>query len=366
MHRSALSRQNLAHAVHGFFRTAGACLGTFVLLNYACGAFIEGFDVDFLWISFPGLLAPAWTAAAVAGGVALVWAAARPIRRRRVATLTEAALAVLAAGALWNVIGFYFLLGSGEIRSGFPFPSSMLVVIVTGASAWRTWREHVLGSRIDAGDGVGRLVAVHAASFAAVALLGPLAFICTYGATDYSPMDPSRGADCIVVFGAKVGDDGRPSLALADRVREGARLWRAERGRHLVLTGAVGANGSSEPRAMRELALAEGVAAEAIVMDESGADTYRSVLGAARLMRERGWRSSISVSHYFHLLRIQMSARRVGMETLTVPAPMTRRLRREPYYLLRECAAFYVYFFFRWGGAEDAARNAVAGGGPSM
>lgn len=44
-----------------------------------------------------------------------------------------------------------------------------------------------------------------------------------------------------------------------------------------------------------------------------------------------------------------MSARRAGLRTLTVPARMTRRLRREPYFVLRECAAFYGYYFFRWG-----------------
>jgi uncharacterized SAM-binding protein YcdF (DUF218 family) len=223
---------------------------------------------------------------------------------------------------------------------------------VVAANAWRIRREHGLGRRVDSRDPGARLALVHGASFVAVALLGPLALFFAYGATDYSPMAGGRTgpgpADCIIVYGAKAYADGTPSLALHDRVMEGVRLWRAKRGRNVIMSGDVDPNGVSEPEVMKAVAVGAGVPEEAILLDESGANTWFSAVGAVRQMRAREWRTSLSVSHYYHLLRIQMSARRAGLFTYTVPARMTRRLRREPYFVLRECAAFYGYYFFRW------------------
>jgi len=337
--------------VDGFFRTAGASLGLFALLNALGDLFVDNFGADFLWIHFPGALAVPSRLVLVFASAALVYSAFAPLRPRRVMLAAQAALALVALAALWNALGFWWLLLSGQIRSWFPIPSSLAILAVIAANAWRIRREHALGRRVDSGDSGMRLAAVHGASFIAVALLGPLVLFFAYGATDYSPMAGGRTgpADCIVIYGAKVYADGRPSLSLFDRVREGVRLWHAGRGRHLVLSGGVGESGVSEPRAMKRLAIEAGVDEDAIVLDETGANTYLSAAGTARLMRERGWRSSISVSHYYHLLRIQMAARRVSLRTITVPARMTRRLRREPYFVLRECAAFYGYYFFRWG-----------------
>ena len=354
--------------VHGFFRTAGASLGVFALLNALGDLFVDNFGADFLWIRFPGALRLAQDAGTelvegagalatpsrlvlVFASAALVYSAFAPLRSRRVMLAAQVALALVALAALWNALGFWWLLILGQIRSWFPIPSSLAILAVIAANAWRIRREHRLGRRIDSGDSGMRLAAVHGVSFVAVALLGPLVLFFAYGATDYSPMAGSRAppVDCIVVYGAKVYADGTPSLSLFDRVQEGVGLWHDGRGRHLVLSGGVGESGVSEPRAMKRLAMEAGVDEGAIVLDETGANTYLSAAGTARLMRERGWRSSISVSHYYHLLRIQMAARRVNLRTLTVPARMTRRLLREPYFVLRECAAFYGYYFFRWG-----------------
>jgi uncharacterized SAM-binding protein YcdF (DUF218 family) len=126
------------------------------------------------------------------------------------------------------------------------------------------------------------------------------------------------------------------------------------------MSGAVDPGDISEPRAMKRLAVDAGVPAEVIVLDEAGTNTWRSAVGVSRLLRARRWRTSISVSHYFHLLRIQISARRAGLVSYTSPAKMTRRLAREPYLVLRECAAFYGYYFFRWGAARESGKVAAS------
>ena len=239
--------------VHGFFRTAGASLGVFALLNALCDLFVDNFGADFLWISFPGALPTPSRLVLVAASAALVFSAFAPLRNRRVMLAAQVSLALVALAALWNALGFWWFLLSGQIRSCFPFPSSLAILAVIAMNAWRIWREHRLGRRVDSGDSGSRLAAVHGASFLVVALLGPLVLFFAYGATDYSPMAGGRTgpADCIVVYGAKVYADGTPSLSLFDRVQEGVRLWHAKRGRHLVLSGAVGESGASRHEAAR-------------------------------------------------------------------------------------------------------------------
>ncbi len=339
--------------VHGFFRTAGGALAVFALLNAVGDLFIDGFGVDFIWVSFPPSLAAPGRIVLLGAAAALLWTAFRPARGRRFAIACEALLAIIALAALWNALGFWRLLLVGDVTTWFPLPSSLVIFVVIVANGLRLWAEHVRGERVDSGDGARRTAIVHIASFFLVALVGPLFLLLAYGATDYSPMvgGDRPPADCIVVYGARVYADGTPSLALADRVTTGVGLWRAGRGRYLVMSGAVDPGGVSEPDAMKKLAVEEGVPVDVIVLDPTGADTWRSGVGVSRLCAERGWRTSVSVSHYFHLLRIQMSARRAGLATCTSPARMTRRLVREPYFVLRECAAFYGYYFFRWGRA---------------
>jgi uncharacterized SAM-binding protein YcdF (DUF218 family) len=346
-----------ARVVHGFFRTAGAALGVFAILNAVGDIFIDRFGIDFIWISFPRALATAGGLVLLGSGAALLWTAFRPARTRRFAIAAGALLAVVALVAVWNALGFWALVISGDIATWFPLPSSLVILAVITANGIRMRTEYTHGQRVDSCDGARRLVIVHGASFGAVALLGPLFLLIAYGATDYAPIvgGDRPPADCIVVYGARVYADGTPSLALSDRVAAGVKLWHEGRGRYLVMSGAVDPGDISEPKAMKRLAINAGVPAEAIVLDETGANTWLSAVGVSRLLTKRKWRSSISVSHYFHLLRIQMSARRAGLVTYTSPAKMTRRLAREPYFVLRECAAFYGYYFFRWGGGPGPA-----------
>ena len=58
-------------------------------------------------------------------------------------------------------------------------------------------------------------------------------------------------------------------------------------------------------------------------------------------------RNVVAVSHYYHLARIKLTARRMGIVCATSPCPMYQRLAKEPYYIARECAAFATYYLFR-------------------
>jgi vancomycin permeability regulator SanA len=340
---------------HQFFRTAGAAIAAFIVLNALGDILLPRFGADFLWIVFPEWLRIPGRIVLLGAAASLGWAAARPLLRKRVFVAAQALLLIVAFAAFVNVIAFYFLLLGGRVASRFPVPSSLLVVAVMVMNVRRIRIEHALGRRIDADETPLRLGVVHGASLAGVSVLAPLILVLAYGTTDYSHMAGGERApvDCIVVYGAKVHEDGSLSLALADRVRHGVHLFNDGRGRRLVMSGGTNADGTSEPRSMKRFAVDLGVPADAIILDEAGLDTYRSAVGVRKLMDERGWRLSISVSHYYHLLRIQMAARRAGLATLTVPCRMSRRLAKEPWFLAREIAAFYLYHFLRWGEPAD-------------
>jgi len=175
----------------------------------------------------------------------------------------------------------------------------------------------------------------------ASALLGTLLLqqVMAMGATDYR-----RPADTAVIFGAAVYADGRPSPILHDRVMTGVRLYHAGHVKHLVMTGAVDrGHGQSEPLAMRALALAEGVPADAIVIDEAGVNTASSIRNMAAMQRARDLGRVLMVSNDHHTARIRLACHRVGLACFTVPAEMRATPLREPYYIAREVAGFIYY-----------------------
>jgi uncharacterized SAM-binding protein YcdF (DUF218 family) len=174
-------------------------------------------------------------------------------------------------------------------------------------------------------------------STAAVAL--PLAQMLFFGTTDYR-----RQADAIVVFGAAVDAEGRPSLALADRVETACRLYHEGRAPVLIFSGGRGPGQIDEADAMRNLALRRGVPADAIVLDHDGVTTDATVRNTAALLDARNVHRVLAVSHAYHLPRVKLAYQSTGREVFTVPAQESRTLTRMPYYVLRETAAMWLYY----------------------
>ncbi len=50
------------------------------------------------------------------------------------------------------------------------------------------------------------------------------------------------------------------------------------------------------------------------------------------------------MSHFYHLPRLKLLARREGREVYTVPADEERRIRGTPWFVAREAVAFWRYF----------------------
>lgn len=312
-----LGRAFVARVIRTVLSSLVAALALATAAGLALEPFRSGSAVHVHWLGASGF--HAWVAAAFCASVLL----RGPLERRLGRALRTPALAIALSTAALAARGAWLHLRAVAadvvfVRGMFPDACS-LAAILLGA-----WVAVGLRTPSAAGTAPPRPVFALAARAAAVALAGAalvFAWVQAAGAVDYGV---ARTADAIVVFGSKVSADGTPSGSLLDRTVTACRLWKRGAAPVLVFSGGLGVGAPvSEPEAMRAIALAEGVPAEAIVLDEEGWTTAATVANAASLARERGWRRVFAVSHDYHLARIRLLGDRAGLPVRTVPAVET-------------------------------------------
>lgn len=150
-------------------------------------------------------------------------------------------------------------------------------------------------------------------------------------------------ADAIVVLGAQVHRDGRPSAALRGRVRRAVALYHAGFAPRLVLTGGVGESGIAEAAVMEAIAVAHGVPPRALILEPRATRTLESARAVGAIARAASWRSVIAVSDPFHLRRSALLFRAEGLVVQTAATDdryFTARSRR--FYRARETAALIM------------------------
>jgi uncharacterized SAM-binding protein YcdF (DUF218 family) len=154
-----------------------------------------------------------------------------------------------------------------------------------------------------------------------------------------SRRDEAGPAQAIVVLGA-AQYAGRPSPVLKARLDHALALWKRGLAPTIVLTGGRGTGDTtSEAQVGRNYVRKLGIPDTAILLETEGRTTSASMRGAAKLLRPRGATRVLLVSDPFHMRRLALIARRVGLEPYTSPttrAPVTSSVRRNWKYLLAE------------------------------
>ncbi len=102
-----------------------------------------------------------------------------------------------------------------------------------------------------------------------------------------------RGFDYIVVFGAAVGADGKPSAVLRHRL-EAAVKWAEGRSRvRFLVTGGLGDHPPAEAEVMRSYLLERGFQDRMIMTEPQGLDTLSSAVRCIEILKRRSDADSV-------------------------------------------------------------------------
>lgn len=127
----------------------------------------------------------------------------------------------------------------------------------------------------------------------------------------------SLDADCILVLGCFVMDNGNPSAMLHDRLQRGVELYDMGAAQKLLMSGDHGRENYDEVDAMKQFAVDAGIASEDVFMDHAGFSTYESIYRAKEIFQAK---KIIIVSQGYHLYRAVYIAERFGLEAYGVAA----------------------------------------------
>jgi uncharacterized SAM-binding protein YcdF (DUF218 family) len=151
--------------------------------------------------------------------------------------------------------------------------------------------------------------------------------------------DQATPADAIVVLGA-AQYNGRPSPVFRARLDHAATLYQRGLAPTVLVTGGVGAGDSlNEANVGRDYLVRLGIPDEAVVPLSGGHDTYTSIKQVQNWFAGRESRRALLVSDGFHMLRLQIISKRLGLTPYTSPAtgsPIHANVRRNTGYLFAE------------------------------
>ncbi len=126
--------------------------------------------------------------------------------------------------------------------------------------------------------------------------------------------------ELIILLGAAVRADGRPSSALARRIRAAARAAEAYPQAQVFCSGGVGRHGPSEALVMAGELVRLGVDHRRLALDEASLDTLQTALAARRRMLVQGMTRCLVVSDSYHVARAAALMRLLGVRAAAWPA----------------------------------------------
>jgi uncharacterized SAM-binding protein YcdF (DUF218 family)/glycosyltransferase involved in cell wall biosynthesis len=132
---------------------------------------------------------------------------------------------------------------------------------------------------------------------------------------------PPRHADAIVVFAGGVGESGRAGGGYQERVKQAVDLYRAGYAPRLVFSSGYVFT-FQEAEVMKALAVANGVPADAIVLEKRAANTYENVRFVRDILVARAWDEVLLVSSPYHMRRATATWRRQAPGVTVVPTPV--------------------------------------------
>jgi uncharacterized SAM-binding protein YcdF (DUF218 family) len=135
----------------------------------------------------------------------------------------------------------------------------------------------------------------------------------------YSRRDEAREADAAVVLGAAVFGT-RPSPVLRERVNHAIGLYEAGYVDTIIFTGGLGHTATvTEAEASAAYAIAQGVPAEAILVETTSTTTRENLKNVRLIAAQENLNTFIIVSTPSHMKRAMSMAEGLGMEAYSSP-----------------------------------------------
>jgi uncharacterized SAM-binding protein YcdF (DUF218 family) len=140
--------------------------------------------------------------------------------------------------------------------------------------------------------------------------------------------DQARRADAIVVLGARVAADGKPGPDLRERTAHAIRLFQRGLAPYLICTGGYQNDRLSAASVACDMAVAQGVPADKVLLADGSMTTREDAASARDLMLAQGWQTAILVSHPLHLERARLLFE--GQGITVYPSPTNTDLSAIP------------------------------------
>jgi len=150
-------------------------------------------------------------------------------------------------------------------------------------------------------------------------------------------------ADAAVVLGAAVWSNSL-SPVFRERINHAIELYRRGKVRKLIFTGGQGnPNEPTEAAAARSYAMANGIPAQDILVEQTSHTTYENIVNAKQLVDTNNLKTVLLVSDPMHMRRAMTMANDIGLQASPSPTQTSRyktwrtqvsELTRETFYYL--------------------------------
>ena len=117
--------------------------------------------------------------------------------------------------------------------------------------------------------------------------------------------------DAIVVLGAGLRADGKPSNMLEDRLKGAIELYKKGVSQKIIVSGDCSGEDYDEVSAMKKYCIDNGVAEDDVIRDDAGYSTYETMDNVVNGM---GYERIIVVTQKYHVYRSVYIARRMGAD----------------------------------------------------
>jgi uncharacterized SAM-binding protein YcdF (DUF218 family)/glycosyltransferase involved in cell wall biosynthesis len=135
---------------------------------------------------------------------------------------------------------------------------------------------------------------------------------------------PER-ADAVVVLAGGMGESGQAGGGYQERVKTAVDMYKAGYAPNMVFVSGY-TFAFKEAEIMRDLALASGVPASAIVLETDAANTYDGIVHVSGRLRDHGWHHVLLVSSPYHMRRALAvwAAQAPDMQVVPMPVPVSQ------------------------------------------